>query len=242
MTSREPILVQKLRQAMSVGGLGGAIKTVSAKLWQQVSFAETHIWYELDLTQGAPPVRALGDGLTLRTADDPDADLLVQLPTVVPAEARRRMAAGNDLWIVLEGQQLLFSCWIFHDRTPTVAAAGGEFELPADTVCLEDSIAAPAARGRGIAPATWTAIAGVVSQDGRRRIVTKVTIENTPSRRAVEKAGFEEIGMMSFKRLGFRSRTQIEPLDARAGFLVDGLDGRSWTDSPLNRASSRAPG
>jgi RimJ/RimL family protein N-acetyltransferase len=227
---------------MSGGGVGGAIKTVSAKLWQRVSFAETHVWYELALTQGPPPLRPLDAGLTLRTAGDPDADLLVALPTVVPAEARRRMAAGNDLWIVLEGQQLLFSCWIFRDRTPTVAAAGGELELPADTICLEDSIAAPAARGRGIAPAAWTAIARAASQEGRRRIVTKVTIENTPSRRAVEKAGFEEIRMMSFKRLGFRSRTRIEPLDARAGFLVDGLDGGSWTDGSLNRASSRAPG
>ena len=112
--------------------------------------------------------RDLASELTLRRALEPDLPLLDQLPTTSPVEARVRIDAGHDLWIVLEGDRPLFSCWIFRGRTPTIAAPGGQLPLPADTVCLEDSVTVAAARGRGIAPAAWAAIADALAAGGAR--------------------------------------------------------------------------
>ena len=42
-----------------------------------------------------------------------------------------------------------------------LAAPGGRLRLPADTVVLEDSVTSAAARGRGIAPRAWNALASL---------------------------------------------------------------------------------
>jgi RimJ/RimL family protein N-acetyltransferase len=84
-------------------------------------------------------------------------------------------------------------------------------------VCLEDSVTSAAARGRGIAPAAWGAIADTLALEGQRKMITKVTVENTASRRAVTKSGFEEIALMHFRRRGPIHRTSIQVLDVNRG-------------------------
>ncbi len=141
-----------------------------------------------------------------------------------PSEARERLRDANDLWLVLEHDRALFSCWIFRDGTPVIAAPGGQLPLPAGTVCLEDSVAAAAARGRGIAPAAWSAIADTLAEEGQEHMITKVAVDNAPSRRAVEKAGFDAVALMHFRRIGPRSRTRVELLDANRGsFITESL-------------------
>src|ERR1019366_4030075 len=105
------------------------------------------------------PRRPLANGLVLRRGAYKDLALLGELATVDAEEGSARLTAGNDWWLVLDAGQPLFSCWIFHGLTPVAAAPGGKLALPDGTVCVEDSIAAAAARGRGIAPAALTAIA-----------------------------------------------------------------------------------
>ncbi len=83
-----------------------------------------------------------------------------------------------------------------------LAAPGGWLELPADTVVLEDSATTPRARGRGIAPGAWTAIADSLRDEGLVHMITKVGVENEASRKAVAKAGFRDVGVMRMVKTG----------------------------------------
>jgi GNAT superfamily N-acetyltransferase len=213
--------LDRVRLMLRSEGIRGTLRGVAKSARGRVAFSEDHLWFALDPAAERPRPR-LASELTLMRPGSSDLRLLEQLRTVVSSEAGARIDAGNDLWLVLEGDRLLFSTWVFRGQTPSIAASGGQLRLPSDTVCLEDSEAAPAARGRGIAPAAWAAITDAVAVEGRRWIITKVTVENVSSRRAVEKAGFEAVALMHFRRRGPRSRTWIEPLDdSRASAFVE---------------------
>jgi GNAT superfamily N-acetyltransferase len=183
---------------------------------QRALLDETHVWYELSLRDGRPRVD-LAPGFVFRRAEPSEVALIEQLPTVARPEAQRRLDAGNDLWFVLDGDTPAFACWIFRQRMPMLAAPGGVLELPPGSVCLEDSVTSADYRGRGLAPAAWTLLADVLEHEGVGSMLTKVGEENTPSRRAVTKAGFVEIGVMHFRRVGPRSRTTMREPGGNAG-------------------------
>ena len=79
-------------------------------------------------------------------------------------------------------------------------------------MCLEDSATSPRARGRGVAPGAWTGIADSVRDEGLEHMITKVGVENAPSRKAVTKAGFRELGVMRLVKRGPRKHTTMTPL------------------------------
>jgi GNAT superfamily N-acetyltransferase len=195
-------------------GVGGSLARAAALAWETarhcVYLRERHLWYALDLHESRPSV-ALPDGFTLTRARKADLALLEGLPTIGRSEGARRLADGADLWLVLDGDQAAFACWIFRERTPVLAARGGWLPLPAGTVCLEDSVTAAAYRGRGLAPAAWSAIAAQLSHENIAIMLTKVAEENAASRRAVEKAGFQSTAIMSLRRVGGRSRVDVSP-------------------------------
>lgn len=210
------------RRAVERHGLRGTLELAIRRAWARAARVERHVWYALDLASMGP-APAIPPGLVLRAGEESDAPLLDELESISSTEAVRRLRAGNALWLVLEGSRPLFSCWIFDRTAPTIAAARGYVPLPADVACLEDSVTAPAARGRGIAPAAWLRIAESLRAVGRRQLITKVAVDNAPSRRAVEKAGFVAIALMRFRRIGTWKRTSVEVLDRASGWLAEAL-------------------
>lgn len=124
--------VQRLWRAIVRYGVGGALRAASARLWGRVFLFEHHVWYALDVAAQRPR-RELEERLTLRRGGESDLDLLARLPTVSTDQARLRLARRNALWLVLDGEQLLFACWIFHGETPVIAAPGREMRLGDDT-------------------------------------------------------------------------------------------------------------
>lgn len=196
-----------------------AARRVAERVRPLVWLEEQHVWYQLDLpVDGAGPWDAT-DGLRLVSPGRADAELapFAQLPTVHPAGARGRMDEGGTPYLVLEGAQAVFACWIWPRSVPVLAARGGFLGLPDGVVCLEDSVASPLARGRGIAPRTWTALAHTWAQRGATAMITKVGVDNVPSRRAVTKAGFREIGVQSHRRRGPAVRVDVAPLGPPGG-------------------------
>jgi GNAT superfamily N-acetyltransferase len=176
-------------------GVGAALARARQVVQHAVYNREEHVWYQLDLN-GERPRREFVDGVRLVRAGAPDAHRVEDVGQFED-EAHRRLVLGNDLWLVLDDQdRTLFACWTFRSETPVLAAPGGRLSLPPGTACLEDSVTSPLARGKGIAPAAWTAIADTLATEGFESMVTKVTTDNIPSRKAVEKAGFREIGLM----------------------------------------------
>ncbi len=169
-------------------GLAGTLRRAAEKATQLAYLHEEHVWYELGLG-GERPRRELPPELRLEQGSP---------------------GGGGERWTVRDGDHEAFSCWIYRRRTPVLAAPGGSLPLPEGAVCLEDSVTSPDFRGRGIAPAAWSAIADALAAEGVERIVTKVAVENTPSRKAVGKAGFVEVALQRLTRIGPRKRVEVE--------------------------------
>lgn len=169
---------------------------------------EHHVWYVLDLAN--VPELTLADGYALRRVED-GAKLERVLIDVRPEIARSRLSEGHQLWVVERGAEPAFNCFIFFGQTPVRAAAGRSLALPPDTVCLEDSVTAAAHRGHGIAGAAWSAIARGLHQDGLKVLITKVAVDNVPSRKAVEKVAFVAAEVMHLRRRGVVEHVAVEP-------------------------------
>lgn len=210
----------RLRRGVRRHGLLGALRYA-------LVLHERPIWYELEL-DGERPRRALPEGVSLRRGEAAD---LTRLPgdmlRMRPAEAQALLAkAGTEIWLAEERGEPLFVCWLFHEATPAASAPMAWLELPDGVVCLEDSHVAEAARGRGLAPAAWCALADRLQQAGRRALITKVAESNTASRRAVEKAGFREVLRLDVRRIGpfWRARPLSPPQGPTAAALRERLE------------------
>lgn len=181
---------------------------------------EVHVWYELDIGGEGPQPRP-PKGVRLLQAGESDLPLLEQLPSISSGEAERRYEAGASLWLALDGRCPAFACWIFFDEMPLYASRQGSLRLPAHTVGLEDSVTSPAHRGQGIAPWAWSQIATSLAETGVTTIVTKVSIDNVASRRAVEKSGFHEAARMRLVEVGPWRRVEFytEPAGANPSWL-----------------------
>jgi hypothetical protein len=188
------------------------LKAAIGEILGRFFLREQHAWYQLDLDGGGQR-RELPEGVALVRATETQLIAVADLGQS-PKAARRRLQQGNDVWIVTEGRYPLFACYTFRRETPVTAAPNGLLPLPPGTACLEDSVTSARARGRGIAPAAWCAIGDRLRSEGFEAIVTKIETSNTPSLRAIEKAGFREVAVMSYTRTGPLRRTAVQVLSA----------------------------
>jgi L-amino acid N-acyltransferase YncA len=189
-------------------GVGAAARQSLDLARAHLYLVEEHVWYQLDVA-GERPRRELPEEVRLLRAGHDQLAGAVEMGQRLE-EVRARRAAGNDLWLAEDAGGPLFRCWIYRRRAPVLAAPGGWLEIPPETVVLEDSATTPRARGRGIAPGAWTAIADSLRDEGLAHMITKVGVDNEASRKAVGKAGFREIGIMRMVKAGPRKRTTVE--------------------------------
>lgn len=207
-------LLDRARRGLRRFGVAGSIRRLASSAGRSLSCAlyvrERHVWYMLDLTAPLSQI-ACPPGFDIAMAAAGDVPLLEQLPTIGAYVARQRLASGAELWLLREDAHAASGCWIFRDRTPVFAARTGWLTLPPHTVCLEDTVTSPAYRGRGLAGALWSKIARGLQRQHVAAIITKVAEDNTASRRAVEKAGFEAVAMMTLTRRALWSRVTLEP-------------------------------
>lgn len=212
-------------------GVIGCIRRGLNKLRRSIDrmpyLRERHIWYRLDLTCQRPRVE-LPAGFELVQGSLDDLLLVAQLggTGMFEAEWRLSMSVDADLWIVRNGSEAVFSCWIFRQRAPVLAARGGWLVLPANTVCMEDAITAPGYRGRGIAAAAWTCIADMLIQRGATAIIAKIEEQNTASCHAVEKVGFRAIATMDMESIWLRLHVMVKSnlKDGISAFLTEQLN------------------
>lgn len=210
----------RLRRAVRRYGAVGAARRLLALGRETLYLREEHVWYELDLRRERPR-RELDAAFELVLAGVEHIPLLDELWAIGNAEAERRLQSGGTLWLVLDGRRPAFSCWTFRGRTPIRAAQKGWLDLPSDAACLEESMTAPAYRGRSIAPAAWTLIADGLADQQLSRLVTTIEEENAASRTAVSKVGFVEIGRAETLKTGNRVRVRLTAgnRDGNAAFL-----------------------
>jgi len=204
----------RLNEGLRRHGFGGSLQRVLRlglrSAMRLAYLRERHIWYRLDMASGRPRP-PLPPRFDLRPASTHELELLRPLETLGLQEARRRLAGGAQLWLLREAGEAAFACWIFRGRTPVLAARGGWMPLPSGIACLEDSVTAVRCRGRGLAPAVWARVADSLAEQGFTALITKVAESNLPSRRAVEKAGFEAVARMDLVHVGPVTHVVIQP-------------------------------
>lgn len=220
MSAREPS--SSPTGALRRHGVRGLARIAAVRLRRPVYWRETFIWYQLDL-DGYSGDFHLRDGYELIRADETSVGLAAATGKS-PDLVRRMLAESHDLWIVRAGGDAAFSCWVYRGRAPEIAAQKGWFDLPANVVCLEDSVTVAEHRGKGVAPAAWAAVAEALVAEGAATMITRVAEDNGASRHACRKVGFEEIGEMEFKRTGpRRSQRLLHPRGAVGQQLAQAL-------------------
>jgi RimJ/RimL family protein N-acetyltransferase len=256
--------MSRVRDALASEGIGGLLRRAAAWVRRKAGNAFDQVWYVLELNRVEP--RELAEGYELVLAGPREVELVARLvkdalaeqfaraeasdtPSATPqamdapgftdSETRRRLDQGAQLWTVVKGDEAAFACWIFPRVTPVLQARGGTYTLPEGTACLEDSVTSPNHRGRGIAPAAWTAIAQRLSAQGFEILITKVNVENVPSRRAVEKSGFRGVNVMRYKRRGPLARVRFDPLPAGESGEADATDRERAIGAELARGLER---
>jgi len=220
-------MVERALRYVRDHGVGATARVAAGELRGRLYLDEIHVWYGLDLTS-LPEGRPIPEGLRLVRATDADVPMYVALGQASEASTRERLGSGGALWIVTDGTVAAFACWTFERGTPVEAARGGTLRLPETCVCLEDSVTSPDFRGRGVAPGAWSAIAQQLRDEGFTLMITKVGLENAPSRRAVTKAGFVEFAVMRYRRRGPQRRVEVWPDGAARGIdLIAALPART---------------
>ena len=215
-------------------GVRNAASLVVRKGAARVLHDEDHVWYAV-----APgderPRRELPEGYAFRRGDESCIGLLLGLDSISSYTARRRLAGGADLWLVIgPAGDAAFACWTFHDCTPVFAAKGGALKLAEGVSCLENSVTSPEHRGRGIAPAAWTLVADELARRGVEQLITTIDAENVASRKAIVKAGFRPFAVVHDERRFGRRRVRVWHDGSAAGeALVERL--------PAERAAGAAP-
>jgi hypothetical protein len=213
VVGRPSDLKDHARRIVRRHGVRGAARRVIGRARPRRREETEFVWYVLDLSREDRPHRPLEEGLVFRAGGVDDLPILMQMESHFEVSSasetlvRLRVEEGSTPWLVLDGDQLLFSCWTLRGNIPVGGLA--RLDLPDGVMGLEDSIAAPAARGRGIAPATWALVADRLAADGQRWMITKIGAENRPSRVAIEKAGWVEAGRMRIVRRDWRTVIRV---------------------------------
>lgn len=193
--------LERMSEILRRRGVGPTARLLARRLSPASGWSREIVWYHLDLLDPGRPRPPLDPEFTLRRGTRADMPLLRRFPhdTSVTVMSDRlladRLDAGATLWIVTAGDRPAFSCWTLVGEAPMGVGFPG-VPLPRWTALLEDSLSAPGFRGRGVAPGTWSAIGDELVRAGMTALLTRVEVENTASRRAVEKAGFRPVAQV----------------------------------------------
>ena len=128
----------------------------------------------------------LGYGFVAETDDD---------------DARARLERGDRCFVAWDDGTVVSSRWIAAGRA-FVEYLDTWLDLQPGEVFLSETFTVPAMRGRGVSGAAGTRLAQALADEGCRRILAGVLMENQAGRRAYEKAGYEPVGRIGYVGLG----------------------------------------
>ena len=143
----------------------------------------------------------LPDGFRLIRASEADLPLLEQLDTGFD-RAAEFLAAGHRLWLLCQGERVVYASWTFLGVAPTPAARSGWIALPAGFVHPEDSTTHPDHRGQGVAGLAGGLIHQAQVQDGWKRYVFCALTTNTSSLRASAKRAARAFALVEVTKIG----------------------------------------
>lgn len=231
--------VGRVVSSLRVRGLAPTLVSVCDALRRSLWLHETHVWSSLDLRTERPHL-PLPAPFSWTLGTDDDIPRLGVLGIDVEG-ARRRRAAGHDVWLIRDGDLLVYAGWVFHRVAPTAAARTGWVELLPGTSNPEDMVTDPAYRGRGLASSAYTLIFDALLESGRaERIVGKVPVDNGANRRALMKSGWREFARVEVRRVGPWRRARVDVVPAGEGRADDAEELTRWLRAALERRPAAA--
>ena len=189
----------------------------------------THIWHEVPIV--LMPPGDLPAGTVVQRARPDEARLVEELPLILAPEgmvdaerARRRMAAGHDLWIAFDGERPVVAFWTFYGTVPVLAARGRQMPLPRGVASIEDAVVAPEYAGRRIAPMAVCRAGHTLLREGAAHtLIMQALVGNHRSRNAIAKLGGREVATVTRMRFGPFYRVRVRPAGF-GGFLAHHLE------------------
>jgi hypothetical protein len=150
--------------------------------------------------RAAAEVDRPGEGLTFRRAGVDDAEKYARDIGTDSAKSFLARLAPDVRCYVVEGEgRFLHSSWV-----TTTGAWTREIRAyltpPDGDAYVYESFTRADARGRGIYPFALAGILTALSADGVQHVWVGVEANNTPSRKAIAKAGFAEAFTIGFRR------------------------------------------
>lgn len=106
--------VGRFVSSLRVRGLAPTLVSVCDALRHSLWLHETHVWSSLDLRTERPHL-PLPAPFSWTLGTDDDVPRLGVLGIDVEG-ARRRRAAGHDVWLIRDGDLLVYAGWVFHRR------------------------------------------------------------------------------------------------------------------------------
>lgn len=159
------------------------------------------------------PLERSGEGLHFRQATPDDGSRYArEIGTDSAATFASRLSEDVMCFVVEDHGRLLHASWVTTSAAWTREIRGYLSPPPGDAYVYESFTRADA-RGRGIYP---LALAGIVSHFGRsgiRRVWVGVEESNSPSIRAIEKAGFVRSFELVYARSKGRFRMDVTSMD-----------------------------
>ena len=116
-------------------------------------------------------------------------------------DARARLERGDRCFVAREAGTIVSSRWIAEGRA-FVEYLDSWLDLEPGEVFLSETYTVPALRGRGVSGAAGTRLAHALADEGCRRILAGVLMENHAGKRAYEKAGYRRVGSIGYVGLG----------------------------------------
>ncbi|MGH2754007.1 MAG: GNAT family N-acetyltransferase [Actinomycetota bacterium] len=151
----------------------------------------------------AEPMERPGDGMLLREAAPDDGPRYSRDIGTDTDKSFRGRLAPDVMCFVVEGEgRFLHASWVTTTGAWT-REIGAFLAPPVGDAYVYESFTRADARGRGIYPFALAGIVTTMAQRGTQSIWVGVEAANTPSRKAIAKAGFEEAFTLRFgRRLG----------------------------------------
>jgi len=189
-------------------------RELPARLWR---VARKRVWYHCEkriYVYEADRVLALPNPNRLRRDRVEDLRYYEQTaswqlsPDAYQATARRRLAEGEHLYTLVEGNRLLHYAWLqsCHTRGEDTAVGQAFFPPPASSA-LYDHYTHPSARGQGLFfEALCQLLHDVHALANTKQAYIYVYGDNKPSRHVVEKIGFHYVGSLIEDRRLFTAR------------------------------------
>jgi GNAT superfamily N-acetyltransferase len=173
------------------------------KVWGELVYRRLGL-FELRLEESLPEVEArvpivVGEWTA---PDDAAVDGAGAVPTVARDEFLRRRQAGHRCFVAHREGELVGSCWMARGSMPS-SYLRTDIALGPDEACSYETYIAPSARGLAIGPALRAQAARMLRDDGCRRLLATVSLENPPAIRLVEKLGYELIGRIGYLGRGW---------------------------------------